>query len=446
MTSAADDPRPMLHRLIAAGHLRYWIIASWSLALLTTTDARTAASWFFLATVAGLIRAVVDGRQGPRGANPTRLRLAVATVSCAIWAAAPWLSFTAGSLFGVAVGVALLMAGYVLVFTQMRAAPQEALIVSSPYSLVVILLIVGLWGTPGFWVVLSIVPVLGLALLIKVVITQMKDEELGAVNRRQAALITELEQARDRADAANAAKSNFLGVISHELRTPMNGVLGAAELLRITDLNPRQTEFVQIITRSGEGLMVLLNDILDVTKIEAGKMELSQALVEAETLPQRLVGPFAAQAEAKGLRFVTETTGDWPALVRADVLRLAQVSHNLLANAIKFTTAGEVGLRLDGRRAGDGRLDLRLEVRDSGIGIAPEDQAALFQPFSQVDASSTRRFGGTGLGLSICKRLAEMMGGEMTVRSAPGEGSTFILNVALEAHGWDAEGESAQAA
>ena len=446
MTSAADDPRPLLHRLIAAGHLRYWIIASWSLALLTTTDFQTAATWFALATVAGLIRAVVDGRQGPRGANPTRLRLAVATVSCAIWAAAPWLSFTAGSLFGVAVGVALLMAGYVLVFTQMRAAPREALIVSTPYSVVVILLILGLWGTPGFWVVLSIVPVLGLALLIKVVITQMKDEELGAVNRRQAALITELEQARDRADAANAAKSNFLGVISHELRTPMNGVLGAAELLRLSDLDPRQTEFVQIITRSGEGLMVLLNDILDVTKIEAGKMELSQALVEAGSLPQRLVGPFAAQAEAKGLRFVAETAGDWPTLVRADVLRLAQISHNLLANAIKFTAAGEVGLRLEGRRRDDGRLALRLEVRDSGIGIAPEDQAALFQPFSQVDASSTRRFGGTGLGLSICKRLAEMMGGEMTVRSAPGEGSTFILSLVLEAHGWDAEGEPAQAA
>jgi signal transduction histidine kinase len=438
MTLTADDRRPLLHRLIAAGHLRYWIIASWALALWTTTSLRVAATWFVVATVAGMIRTVVEGRAGPRGASPTLLRLLVATVSCAIWAAAPWLSFTAGSLFSVAVGVALLMAGYVLVFTQMRAAPREAMIVSAPYSAMVVFLIVGLWGSPGFWVVLGMVPVLGLALLIKVVITQMRDEELGAVNRRQAALIVELEQARDRANAANAAKSNFLGVISHELRTPMNGVLGAAELLRLSQLDARQTGFVDIITQSGQGLMSLLNDILDVTKIEAGKMDLTEALVETDGLAQRLVGPMAAQAEAKALRFTVEVVGEWPALIRADVLRLTQISHNLLANAIKFTPVGEVGLRLTGQRLADGRLGFRLDVRDSGIGIAPEDLAALFQPFSQVDASSTRRFGGTGLGLSICRRLAELMGGEMTVQSVAGEGSTFTLTAAFDAVDWPA--------
>jgi signal transduction histidine kinase len=438
MTLTADDRRPLLHRLIAAGHLRYWIIASWALALWTTTSLRVAATWFVVATVAGMIRTVVEGRAGPRGASPTLLRLLVATVSCAIWAAAPWLSFTAGSLFSVAVGVALLMAGYVLVFTQMRAAPREAMIVSAPYSAMVVFLIVGLWGSPGFWVVLGMVPVLGLALLIKVVITQMRDEELGAVNRRQAALIVELEQARDRANAANAAKSNFLGVISHELRTPMNGVLGAAELLRLSQLDARQTGFVDIITQSGQGLMSLLNDILDVTKIEAGKMDLTEALVETDGLAQRLVGPMAAQAEAKALRFTVEVVGEWPVLIRADVLRLAQISHNLLANAIKFTPVGEVGLRLTGQRLADGRLGFRLDVRDSGIGIAPEDLAALFQPFSQVDASSTRRFGGTGLGLSICRRLAELMGGEMTVQSVAGEGSTFTLTAAFDAVDWPA--------
>ncbi|WP_374389475.1 sensor histidine kinase [Brevundimonas sp.] len=438
MTLTADDRRPLLHRLIAAGHLRYWIIASWALALWTTTSFRVAATWFVVATVAGMIRTVVEGRAGPRGASPTLLRLLVATVSCAIWAAAPWLSFTAGSLFSVAVGVALLMAGYVLVFTQMRAAPREAMIVSAPYSAMVVFLIVGLWGSPGFWVVLGMVPVLGLALLIKVVITQMRDEELGAVNRRQAALIVELEQARDRANAANAAKSNFLGVISHELRTPMNGVLGAAELLRLSQLDARQTGFVDIITQSGQGLMSLLNDILDVTKIEAGKMDLTEALVETDGLAQRLVGPMAAQAEAKALRFTVEVVGEWPVLIRADVLRLAQISHNLLANAIKFTPVGEVGLRLTGQRLADGRLGFRLDVRDSGIGIAPENLAALFQPFSQVDASSTRRFGGTGLGLSICRRLAELMGGEMTVQSVAGEGSTFTLTAAFDAVDWPA--------
>ncbi|WP_395942930.1 ATP-binding protein [Brevundimonas sp.] len=430
------DDRPRLHRLIAAGHLRYWIIASWALALLTTTDWKTASIWFAVATAFGLVRTFVEGRAGPRAAGPTRLKLMIATASCAVWAAAPWLSFTQGSLYGVALGMALLTAGYVLVFTQMRAAPQEALIVSTPYSIVVLLLIVTFWGSPGFWVILAVIPVLGLALLIKVVITQMKDAELGEVNRRQAALIVELEAARDKADAANAAKSRFLGVISHELRTPMNGVLGAAELLKLSSLDARQSQFVDLITGSGQNLLALLNDILDMTKIEAGKMTLAPTLSDTAGLAGRLTGPFAAQAEAKGLGFHTEVAGDWPAVMRADILRLSQISHNLLANAIKFTPTGWVRLRLVGARSENDRLALRLEVEDTGIGIARDQQDRLFQPFSQIDDSSTRNFGGTGLGLNLCKRLADLMGSEVSVVSTPGQGSIFSLQVELDGLNW----------
>ena len=424
---------PLLHRLIAAGHLRYWIIASWALALWTTTNAVTAGSWFAVATIAGLIRAAVDRRT--TGAP----RLVVATVSCAIWAAAPLLSFAYGGQYGVELGVALLMAGYVLVFTQMRAAPREALLVSAPYSAVVALLLVSQWGSPGFWVMLAITPVLGLALLIKVVITQLKDAELEAVNRRQAALIGELETARDHARAASAAKSNFLGVISHELRTPMNGVLGAAQLLRMSDLDARQSSFVDIITQSGDGLLFLLNDILDLTKIEAGKMDLAPAPVETSGLMQRLIGPFGAQAAAKGLAFRREMRGEWPTAVRLDPLRLAQICNNLLGNAIKFTSDGQITFVMEGARADDDRLILKIAVSDSGIGISPEDQARLFQPFTQVDDSSTRRFGGTGLGLSICQRLATMMDGRITVVSTPGEGSTFTLTAIVDAPEWAAD-------
>lgn len=422
--------RPLLHRLIAAGHLRYWLIASWALALWTTTDAKTACGWFVVATAAGLARAFVDRR------TIGWPRLAMATVSCAIWAAAPLLSFISGGQHGVELGVALLLAGYVLVFTQMRAAPREALIVSSPYSAAILMLMIDQWGSPGFWVVLAIVPVMGLALLIKVTITQMKDAELEAVNDRQAALIAELEIARDQANAASAAKSNFLGVISHELRTPMNGVLGAAQLLRMSDLDPRQTSFVDIITQSGDGLLVLLNDILDLTKIEAGKMDLAPVLVDPRGLMDRLIGPFGAQAEAKGLTFTREMRGEWPALARLDPLRLAQISNNLLGNAIKFTPAGDVAFLMEGARSDDGRMILRIAIRDSGIGIAPEDQARLFQPFTQVDDSSTRRFGGTGLGLNICQRLAALMDGRITVRSTPGQGSTFTVEIVVDAPEW----------
>jgi len=425
--------RSVLQHLIEAGHMRYWIIVSWALALFTVTDFATAAIWFGVATLSGLLRTFVERRLTMSDAEMHgRIRLAAATLSCFAWAAAPLLAFLHGGTYGVPLGVALLMAGYVLVFTQMRAEPREALIVSAPYSMVVTLLFVQLWGTPGFWVVLSMIPVLALALIIKVVITQMKDGDLEAVNRRQAELIAELEMARDQADAASAAKSNFLGVISHELRTPMNGVLGAAQLLQMSELSDRQKEFVGVIRDSGEGLMVLLNDILDITKIESGKMELDFVDVEAETLATRLTGPFKAQAEARGLTFTTEIRGALPPLLRMDPLRLAQVTHNLLANAIKFTPQGEVRLIIDSEPAGDGRTTLRLGVVDSGIGIAADDLTRLFQPFSQVDGSSTRKFGGTGLGLSICQRLAALMDGEITVTSTPGKGSTFTLQATFD--------------
>jgi signal transduction histidine kinase len=428
------ERRSFLQQTIAAGHMRYWIIASWAVALLTVTNAVTAAAWFSITTLSGMLRSFVERDVvHPRGPFGARTKLAVATVCCFAWAAAPLLAFRQGGAYGVPMGVVLLMAGYMLVFTQMRAAPREALVASAPYSMVVALLFVQQWNTPGFWVILSMTPVLALALIIKVAITQMKDSDLEAVNRRQSELISELEAARDRADAASAAKSNFLGVISHELRTPMNGVLGAAQLLQMSELTDRQTEFVSVIRNSGEGLMVLLNDILDITKIEAGKMDLDIADVETDTLMTRLTGPFKAQAEARGLSFVTEVRGALPPVVRLDPLRLAQVAHNLLGNAIKFTPMGEVRLILDCDPRPDGRVDLRLAVVDSGIGIAAEDLERLFQPFSQVDGSSTRRFGGTGLGLSICQRLATLMDGRIAVTSIPGQGSTFTLHAIIDA-------------
>uniref|UniRef100_UPI0025CD724D sensor histidine kinase n=1 Tax=uncultured Brevundimonas sp. TaxID=213418 RepID=UPI0025CD724D len=408
-------------------------------ALVTTVPATLALGWMLVALASGFARTVVETRitlSDP--VRHARLKLFTAFVSCAAWAAAPVIAFMYGHLLGEALAVGLLVAGYTLVFTQMRAAPKEALIVSAPYSLVTLLLIASLWGSRAFWVLAAIVPVMGLSLLIKVVVTQMRDDELAAVNARQASLIAELQAARDKADAANAAKSNFLGVISHELRTPMNGVLGAAQLLEFTELTERQKEYVGVIRSSGDGLMVLLNDILDLTKIEAGRMDLAPADVDMSDLAPRLIGPFKAQAEAKGLAFETVIAGELPERVRLDPLRLAQIAHNLLGNAIKFTPQGSVRLSLTGERLSEGRARLTLAVADSGIGIAASDIERLFQPFTQVDGSSTRRFGGTGLGLSICQRLAGLMGGEITVASQPDQGSTFSLSIEVEALAWPA--------
>ena len=439
--------RTTLQRLIAAGNLRYWIIVSWAVALATTVPPAMALGWMIVALVSGLARTVVETRitlSDP--ARHARLKLFTAFVSCAAWAVAPVIAFTHGDLLGEALAVGLLVAGYTLVFTQMRAAPKEALIVSAPYSAVTALLIASQWGAQAFWVLAAIVPVMGLSLLIKVVVTQMKDDELTAVNARQASLIAELQAARDKADAANAAKSNFLGVISHELRTPMNGILGAAQLLEFTELTERQKEYVGVIRASGDGLMVLLNDILDLTKIEAGRMDLAPADVDMSDLTPRLIGPFKAQAEAKGLAFETTVAGELPDRLRLDPLRLAQIAHNLLGNAIKFTPQGVVRFSLTGERLSDNRARLTLAVADSGIGIAAADVERLFQPFTQVDGSSTRRFGGTGLGLSICQRFAGMMGGEITVTSQPDQGSVFGLSIEVEALAWPAVRLQSQAA
>ena len=446
-SSSTLTKRTTLQRLIAAGNLRYWIIVSWALALATTAPPAMALGWMIVALASGLARTVVETRitlSDP--VRHARLKLFTAFVSCAAWAAAPVIAFTYGELFGDALAVGLLVAGYTLVFTQMRAAPKEALIVSAPYSAVTALLIASQWGTQAFWVLAAIVPVMGLSLLIKVVVTQMKDDELTAVNARQASLIAELQAARDRADAASAAKSNFLGVISHELRTPMNGVLGAAQLLEFTELTERQKEYVGVIRASGDGLMVLLNDILDLTKIEAGRMDLAPADVDMSDLTPRLIGPFKAQAEAKGLAFETTVAGELPDRLRLDPLRLAQIAHNLLGNAIKFTPQGVVRFSLTGERLSDNRARLTLAVADSGIGIAAADVERLFQPFTQVDGSSTRRFGGTGLGLSICQRFAGMMGGEITVTSKPDQGPVFGLSIEVEALAWPAVRLQSQAA
>lgn len=439
MTVLATEPDtpPFLHRVVASGHMRYLIIASWALALATTTPWRVALGWFIGTTALGVVRTIVETRlktMEPR--RHARLKLIVATASCIAWAIAPLLSYWSGQTHGLAMAIVLLMAGYMLVFTQMRAAPREALIVSLPYTAAVLILMADLWGTPSSLTILAMTPVLGLALMLKVVITQLKDGELAAVNDRQAGLIEDLAHARDKANAANDAKSNFLAVISHELRTPMNGVLGAAQILENTDLRPEQANFVSIIRRSGESLLVQLNDILDLTKIEAGRLELDPAPTRTRELIDRLIGPFQAQAEAKGLSFRLETRGERPATINIDALRLAQITHNLLSNAVKFTDAGEIIFTVEREKVAEDRVRLRFSITDSGAGIAEENIVQLFQPFTQVDTSSTRRFGGTGLGLSICRRVAHLMGGDVSVTSRLGIGSTFVLEIEAEVVSW----------
>ncbi|MBW8814963.1 MAG: response regulator [Caulobacterales bacterium] len=246
------------------------------------------------------------------------------------------------------------------------------------------------------------------------------------------ALVDDLEAARDGARRADRAKSNFLATMSHEIRTPMNGVLGMAQLLKRDEADPVQAERLDVLIESGEYLLSILNDILDVSKIDAGKLEIALAPEPLRPFLQRLVSFWGARADERGVALSLRISEAVPDAAMVDALRLRQVMFNLLGNALKFTDAGSVELVADAAPLNDGAVQLRLAVRDTGPGIPEHNLPHLFDRFSQADESEVRRFGGTGLGLAIVKQLVELMGGQVWVESAVGLGSTFHVELPLQ--------------
>ena len=362
--------------------------------------------------------AVRDPRHRPTPAWEWRYLILTAVNSAVFAAIGPFLWFEAG-MEGRLIALVVVMGGLLNVGTQPDTGGRLLWFGATPYIVVLAALpIVTIFVEPDASLVEMLFLDLGAMLYLFHV--------LRAVRRREDAT-NAVAQALERAKRASEAKSTFVATMSHEIRTPLNGILGMAQVMSRDPLPPQQAERLDLLRRSGEVLSTLLNDVLDISKIEAAKLELEEGAVDFEQIARDAEDTFAPLALEKGVELRVETRAAARGCWRGDPLRIRQVLNNLLSNAVKFTEQGGVSAWID---VVDGQVT--IQVADTGVGVAPDHLEALFDRFTQADASTTRRHGGSGLGLSIARDLCRLMGGDIRVDSLQGRGSTFVVTLPLE--------------
>jgi signal transduction histidine kinase/CheY-like chemotaxis protein len=401
-----------------------WIEVGW----------RSAAGWLALQLVVDLWRRTIDphGDQATTGARRLN-RLANAFVHSLAWTALPILFWRNGQRTLQIVAI-VQIASQLLLLTPLafRSLIMTAAC-ATPFLVCIVWLPLFDGGLHGWQLVC-----IGLTVLLTpfnfLLSARFNRDAAKALEAAHASLMAnhaQLEAQTERAQAANRAKSVFLAMMSHELRTPMNGLLGMAHVLKRTTLDADQAEYVEMMVRSGDSLMVLLNDVLDVSKIEAGKFELESIVFDLFETARQAHHIWRDAASEKGVALALDIAPDTPRWVRGDPTRLRQILINLLSNAVKFTPRGEVRLSLRLVEQSEAAARIEAVVSDNGPGIPEHKHAHLFEAFSQEDTSISRRFGGTGLGLAISRHLAQLMGGEISLESELGKGSTFRVQIEL---------------